>query len=183
MRNSHRLFFSVLPFMLLAACATKYQSPSPESSQTARIRVLSTIPIISWAYRLQNSCTPSNGFGWESNELISTLIQSDRISNKTIGMPIVGIPDNAKFVETRVPTGIPFNLGFYLGSTIVSPYSVYSNACGVGIQFLPEQGADYQFAFSSDGNQCVVSAHKIIQKNDVSPTLQQMNDVVKLPKC
>jgi hypothetical protein len=178
MRNIY-LTFGVLLSVFLTACAGRYHPVIADPAQSARLRVASVGK--AWAYHLKDQCIPHTDMSLHSeNALISALTKT---KHQSIGMPTVGLPENASFEEVIIPAGIPINVAFVQGSIIVAPNKTYSDSCVIGVRFTPEPGADYQLLNSLSREQCTVSAYRIRLNDKGSQTLELLPSVVKLSPC
>ncbi|HSI22000.1 MAG: hypothetical protein ACAH09_04475 [Methylophilaceae bacterium] len=171
---------SVLSFIIaitISGCTTPYK-PDLTGQPHANVRMVSNLHRIAWAAVLKESCIPQTTFGWESStQMIGVVTAKNEPKRESIGMPLPTIPSDAAFIETTIPAGKPIALGF---STIGIFHSM---ACGTGLIFTPEDGADYQVTYQhKSGFDCSIDI-QAIKRNEADILLQPIPEVMLASKC
>lgn len=172
------IFLALSLSVIAAGCATPYK-PNLAGQPSANIRMLSNHTRISWAGLLKDACVPSTTFGWESgSDNIGQLTARSNPRRTSIGMPLQEIPAETAFIETAVPANSPISVGF---STLGL---FHVQACGAGIQFTPQQGADYQVTYNGESAMsCSISVSKIVKTPEGAVVLEPVPNASVLPRC
>jgi hypothetical protein len=167
--------------LFIVGCATPY-SENLEGKPTARIRFLVTYPDHTWVSLLKRDCYDSTA-GTETLAALmrATLRAPDRSS---IGMPIDAIASDARFRERILPAGVSLYIAFFgdnLGA--IAPGVSMVRRCVVAAKFVADAGADYEFRFRLEGQQCVASIDRLKTERGNVLTREPVQQVQFLPKC
>ncbi len=92
------------------------------------------------------------------------------LNNKKIGIPTTSYSVDQRYMnaEIYVAANQPITFRFLKPQTIIKNgvyVTVLDDGCFIGKTFIPESNSDYEVVFN-DGAQCLVTAEKIMKKNE-----------------